>query len=283
MKQIILFVLATILTIRVSGQELYVSTEPASNMPKNSVGLRLTTEVMPGSDVNARFSPEVMIGLTKSLMVHGGIYFSDLYQKSQRFEGYNVYAKYRFLSVDSVQRHFRMAAYARYSSSNNPTYWPDPAGGQSPGVARPTQDEINPEGDHTTLQGGIIATQLLHKLAISGSLGYIRAFDNGRDNKLLPGHARNAVAYTLSAGYLQFPRVYKSYSQPNLNIYLEFLGKANPGRGQSYLEAAPALQLILNSRTRIDLSKRFQLYGNMDRLTKNMYLVRIEHNLFNVL
>ena len=243
-------------------------------MPRNSIGLRLTTEAMPGSDLALRTIPEVMFGVTKNLMAHSSIYISDVHQKFQKVEGYGFYAKYRFLSIDSLQRHFRMAAYGRFSSVSNPTY--------APGAPALPLDEINLEGDNSGLQGGIIATQLLHKLALSASLGYTRAFNNRGNYDLLPGQSNKGLAYTISAGYLTLPKVYTSYQQPNFNIYLEFLGKTNLGNDKRYLEAAPALQVILNSRTRIDVSKRIQLFGDMNRMTKNMFLVRVEHNLFNI-
>ncbi|MES2874885.1 MAG: hypothetical protein V4708_14245 [Bacteroidota bacterium] len=271
---LLLIFLFPVLGTGLNAQELYVSTEPASNMPRNSVGLRLTTEAMPGSDLALRTIPEVMIGITKNLMAHSSIYISDVHQKFQKIEGYGFYAKYRFLSIDSLQRHFRMAAYGRYSSINNPTYLP--------GLPDRPLDDINLEGDNSGLQGGIIATQLLHKLALSASLGYSRAFENRGNHDLLVGQSRKGLSYSISAGYLTYPKIYTSYDQPNFNIYLEFLGKTNGGRDKSYLEAAPAFQVILNSRTRIDVSKRIQLFGNMDRMTKNMFLVRVEHNLFNV-
>jgi hypothetical protein len=167
-----------------------------------------------------------------------------------------------------------MAANGRYSSINNPTY--------TPGMPTRPLDEINLEGDNSGLQGGIVATQLLHKLALSASVNYSQAFNNRGGNDLLPGQAGESFGYTFSVGYLTHPKVYTSYEQPNFNVYLEFLGKTNVGSAKNYLEAAPAIQVILNSRTRIDVSKRFQLYGNMQRMTKNMFLFRIEHNLFSV-
>lgn len=216
-------------------------------------------------------------------MGHSILYISDLHQKSQKVEGFGFYAKYRFLSIDSLQRHFRMAAYGRYSSIENPTYTfngiTDPHSAASPFKAI---DEINLEGDNSGVQGGIVATQLIHKLALSASVNYTRAFDNRGGNDLLPGQGREAFGYTFSAGYLAYPKAYTSYEQPNFNLYLEFLGKTNVSNSRNFMEAAPALQVILNSRTRIDVSKRFQLYGNMHRMTKNMWLFRIEHNLFNV-
>jgi hypothetical protein len=282
-KILFLFYVISALNTGLKAQELYVSTEPASNMPKNSVGLRLTTEIMPGSDVGLRIVPEIMVGITKNLMGHSILYISDVHQKQQKIEGFGAYAKYRFLSIDSLQRHFRMAAYGRYSSINNPTYTfngiLDPHSAVSPFQAI---DEINLEGDNSGVQGGIVATQLLHKLALSGSVNYNRAFDNRGGNDRLIGQTREAIGYTFSAGYLTYPKEYTSYDQPNFNVYLEFLGKTNLGNTKSFLEAAPALQVILHSRTRIEVSKRFELSGNMHRMTKNMWLFRIEHNLFNV-
>jgi hypothetical protein len=95
-------------------------------------------------------------------------------------------------------------------------------------------------------------------------------------------NARNAVGYTLSAGYLLFPKKYENYNQVNVNIYAELLGKTNPGHGQSYLDVAPAVQLILNSFFRIDFSYRTPVYNDMVRTSANVYLVRLEYNLFNV-
>ena len=235
---------------------------------------------MPGSDLGLRIVPEIMVGITKNLMGHSILYISDVHQKSQKIEGFGFYAKYRFLSIDSLQRHFRAAAYGRFSSIKNPLYTTMDMGHH--GLLQLSQDEINLEGDNSGIQGGFVITQLLHKLALSAAVNYSKAFDNRGDNNLLPYQATESIGYTFSTGYLAFPKVYTSYSQPNLNIYLEFLGKTNVKKGQNFIEAAPALQLILNSRTRIDVSKRFQLSGNMSRMTKNMFLLRIEHNLFNV-
>jgi hypothetical protein len=282
-KVLLVLCVFSALGTELNAQELYVSTEPASNMPRNSMGLRLTTEMMPGSDLGLRVVPEVMFGITKNLMAHSIVYISDVHQKNQRFEGFGLYAKYRFISIDSLQRHFRMAAYGRYSSIENPTYtFSAPIDPHSMIPMFQAIDEINLEGDNSGIQGGIVATQLIHKLALSASVNYTRAFDNRGGNDLLSRQARDGLGYTFSAGYLTYPKVYTSYDQPNFNIYIEFLGKTNWGKAQNFMEAAPALQVILNSRTRIEVSKRVQLYGNMNRMTKNMWLLRIEHNLFNV-
>ncbi|MDY0905266.1 hypothetical protein [Pedobacter sp. CFBP9032] len=250
------------------SQELYVFTEPASNMPTKSIGVRLTNEGMfnnPG--FVSRTIPEVMFGFNKNLMMHAQAFLSDMDGK-YRLEGGSLYAKYRFLSIDEAQSHLRAAAFGRISTSKRPTYTKD----------------INLEGDNSGIQGGFIVTQLLHKLALSATLGYAHAFkDNDRQ---ITGMSRpsNMLSYSLSSGYLVLPFVYKNYKEPNFNVYFEMLGKTDPGSGQSYLDLAPAVQVILNSTTRIDLGYRFQAAGNMtDRYTKNMYLVRAEFNFFNVL
>lgn len=250
------------------AQELYVFTEPASNMPTKSIGVRLTNEGMFNNpDFVSRTIPEVMFGFNKNLMMHAQAFLSDMDGK-YRLEGGSLYAKYRFLSLDEAQSHFRAAAFGRISTSKRPTY---------------TRD-INLEGDNSGLQGGLVFTQLLHKLALSGTLGYAHAFEN-QDRQLagMP-KPKNIFSYSLSSGYLVLPVVYKDYKQPNFNVYLELLGKTDPSSGQSYLDIAPALQMILNSTTRIDLGYRFQAAGNMDgRYTKNMYLLRAEFNFFNAL
>jgi hypothetical protein len=142
--------------------------------------------------------------------------------------------------------------------------------------------EIGLEGDNTGFQTGVVFTRLIHKVAISGTASYLHAFNNLGGYNLPSANARNAVGYTLSAGYLLFPKKYENYNQVNVNIYAELLGKTNPGHGQSYLDVAPAVQLILNSFFRIDFSYRTPVYNDMVRTSANVYLVRLEYNLFNV-
>lgn len=249
------------------AQELYVFTEPASNMPTKSIGVRLTNEGQFSPDFRSRSVGEVMVGLNKNLMFHVQGFLSDMDGK-YRLEGGSLYAKYRFLSLDETHSHFRAAAYGRISTSKRPTF----------------SEDINLEGDNSGWQGGVVFTQLLHKLALSATLGYSQAFD--RPSKQIAGMPvpDQMLNYSLSSGYLLLPFVYKNYKQPNFNLYLEVLGKTNPSNGHSYVDLAPAVQMIINSQTRIDLGYRFQAAGNMDnRYLKNMYLLRVEFNFFNVL
>jgi hypothetical protein len=207
----------------------------------------------------------MMYGATGKLMLHGSAYVSDFYQESQHLEGGSVYAKYRFLSIDTVQAHFRGAIFGKASISSNPF----------------NTQEIALEGDNSGLQGGVIFTKLIHKLALSGSASYLRAFDNSGNAPPIKG-AKNAVAYSVSAGYLLLPKHYSNYNQVNVNVYVELLGKNNPGYAQSYLDVAPAVQFIFNSVCRLDLSYRTPLFNSMERFSKNMYLIRFEYNFFNL-
>jgi hypothetical protein len=248
------------------AQELYVNTEPASNMATRSLGIRLENQGFNSNGLKDRSTLELMYGASKNLMLHTVFYASNFNQSAKHFEGASAYAKYRFLSVDSVQSHFRGAVFAKLSTINNPFI----------------NQEISLEGDNSGWQSGVIFTQLVHKLALSGSASYLRAFDNRGGYKLPISNARDAIGYSLSAGYLVFPKTYTDYKQVNLNLYIELLGKSNPGYAQSYLDAAPAVQLIFNSVFRVDLSYRTPLYNEMTRNSKNMYLVRLEYNLFNI-
>lgn len=265
MKIILLSAILSGMTLSAFSQELYVNTEPASNMATHSLGIRLENQGYFNPEYKNRTSLEVMYGASKSLMVHGTLYASDYYQRQQHLEGGSVYAKYRFLSIDSVQSHFRGAIFVKAAAINNPIH----------------NQEIALEGDNSGFQTGVVFTKLIHKLALSASSSYLHGFNNLDYNRPAT-NAHDAVAYTLSAGYLLFPRRYENYDQVNLNVYAELLGKANPGYGQSYLDFAPAIQLIFNSFLRVDFSYHTPLYNEMTRTSQNTYLVRLEYNLFNV-
>jgi hypothetical protein len=266
MTRILLAVILLAMACPVFSQELYVNTEPASNMATHSLGIRLENQGYFNPSYKNRTSLEMMYGASRTLMIHGTAYLSDYYQNQQRLEGGSVYAKYRFFSVDSVQQHFRGAFFVKASSITNPLY----------------NQEISLEGDNSGIQGGVVFTRLMHKLALSGSASYLHAYDNAGGNYLPAGNAANAIAYTVSAGYLLLPKTYQNYNQVNVNVYVELLGKTNPGYAQSYLDAAPAVQFIFNSVFRVDLSYRTPLWNDMIHTSQNTYLVRLEYNIFNL-
>ena len=250
-----------------SAQELYVFSEPASNMPAKSLAIRLTNEGMFEPKFANRSIVEGMIGVNKALMFHVQGFASNI-DKKYRWEGASIYTKFRFLSLDGTQSHARAAFFARASTSARPIY----------------TEDVNLEGDNSGYQAGLVYTQLLHKLALSATFAYNKANVESSKRLLNFDVPNEMLNYSLSSGYLLLPFSYKNYQQPNLNLYFEVLGKTNPKNGHSYLDFAPAVQLILNSRTRIDLGYRFQVNGNIEnRYLKKMYLARVELNFFNVL
>lgn len=250
----------------VNAQELYPYSEPASNMPSKAIGVRITNEIMTGPS-NYRLSPEIMIGHHKNLMSHAQFYFSNL-DKNFQFDGFSLYAKYRFLSIDEVQNHFRMAAFAKASYSDR----------------KINSMDLNLDGDNSGAQLGVVATQLIHKLAISANLSYSAPF-KGQDKLFNAAEMPSEyINYSLSTGYLLLPFVYKNYKQPNFNLYVEAFGKTSVDNGKGYLDLAPAVQFIINSKTRIDLGYRFQIAGGMtNRFSKDALMIRAEFNFFNAL
>lgn len=285
MKKFIILLAFAGTSMVAQAQELYVNTEPASNMAANSMGIRFTNKFFNmkfEGHTGMRFEPEVMFGISKNLMVHGVGYLSNNMQDDIRFEGGSLYAKYRFISKDEVHSHFRMAAYAKGSLIDNP-YYPVLESGHDHNGRNYENEELDLEGMTSGAGAGIIATQLLHKLALSGTVGYNRFMKNLK-NELPTNVSRNMVNYSLSAGYLLLPVKYKSYEQTNLNLYVEFLGKSNIDqyRAGYYVDVAPAIQFIFNSATRLDFSYRTQLFGDMARNMDRSFMVRVEHNIFNL-
>lgn len=268
MKNIVLMGILCLCGLWANAQELYVFSEPASNMPAKSIGLRATAEGMQQmGEFRTRTVAEAMVGINKNFMLHLQGFASDM-DGQFNLEGASLYAKYRFLSVDDLHSHFRGAVFGRISSSKRPTF----------------TEDINLEGDNQGWQAGAVFTQLIHKLALSGTVAYNRTFDDL--DKVVPAtlQPKQMINYNLSSGYLLLPFVYKNYNQPNFNLYVELLGKTNPDNGHSYLDIAPAVQFIINSRTRFDFGYRFQAYGNIEnRYLKNMFLLRTEFNFFNIL
>jgi hypothetical protein len=144
------------------------------------------------------------------------------------------------------------------------------------------QQEINLFGHNSGYELGVNATQLLHKLAISGGVSYIQAINNGNKNDFPKTEANQGTYYTLSFGRLMLPKVYKDYKQTNVNLMCEFLGQTLFKNQVSYLDVAPSVQFIIKSKMRLDLAYRYELYSNMQRTAPNGFLIRFEYNFFNV-
>ncbi len=286
MKGLGLFILV-VLIFPASAQELYVYTEPASNMPSKSMGIRLNNFMMPmnrqaktnSSATNFyRCNPEFMLGINKNWMLHFNIYASNMHQPNFKFEGGGFYLKNRFLSKDMFHRHLRLAAYLKGSINENKIRFND----------------MNLTGDNSGGAVGLIATQLLHKIALSITAGYIKTIDNAGNNLILSRNS-NSFNYSLSSGYLLLPKHYKSYKQTNLNVYVELLGKTNGE--EHYLDIARGLGSIVPDDERAWLEYRFSaLYGfflwsitrNVDRNVINTFFHRLanavmRHNSYQLL
>jgi hypothetical protein len=260
-----------LMVMRSSAQELYVLTEPASNMPAHSISIKQTAKILQDGithSVNNRQSTELMFGVSKNWMVHAATTFSNIYTNQFRWESVRSYAKYRFLTADGMYSHFRMAAFAEAAYSRNISHY----------------DELSLEGDHSGVQMGIIATQLLHKLALSSTIGVIENLQEGRNNKTVPQtQPYQALNYSLSAGYLLFPKKYDNYKQVNVNLYLELLGQHSLDMQRNFIDAAPAVQFIFNSQAKLNAGYRFQLTGNMNRTSDDSWLLSFEWLFLNAL
>lgn len=275
MKQIILLV-SWFFVLAARSQELYVFTEPASNMPAKSISVKLSGMFMGPQQWNDRFMqrymPEVMFGLSKKWMIHLGTTFGDMHTSNFAWESIYTYVKYRFLSNDDIHSHFRMAAFADASYTRAPFH----------------NDEITLQGDKSGVQLGVIATQLWHKLAISGTVSHTQVLDKSRKSKdviYIPPRVYQAMNYSLSAGYLLLPREYTDYKQANLNLYTEVLAQQSLDKDRKvyYVDLAPAIQLIFNSNTKLNVGYRFQMSGDMQRMARTSWLISLERTFLNAL
>lgn len=255
-KQIAFFCL--ILAIEpLPAQELYVYSDPASNVPARSLSVKYagkalrTTDAFLHSHTMSRHMLESSIGIRKQWMVRPVLTISDMYtDRKQKFESFGIYSKFRFLSLDEVHKHFRAAAFIKVVYSTNDLKY----------------DELTGEGDQSAAQVGLILTQLVGKLAVSTTVALNEVLDEERWLKY--GGPRNfgysSLNYSISAGYLLFPRSYTSYQQTNVNLYVELIGSRALDRKAYFVDLAPALQLIVSSNTKINVGYRFQL----DRFSK---------------
>jgi hypothetical protein len=282
-----------LISLQAVSQELYPLNEPASTVPKGVLGVRVFTEnfkeisrtrsmhalrfmygVTPRLTIltNATISNHHSRKLPSDLITHTHVgnqtnYYTHNIKRGVEypylFNGVHVLAKYRFLSIDKKNEHFRMAALAEWSSVN---------------VAH---DEAEPNlmDDTGGYGGGFIATWLKKRFAASFTYGFIKPksyyekqtdFTGGPD---LPTriYYGDASKFNLSLGYLLYPKHYTGYDNPNWNIYLEFLGKrygaatviqngaAISSRAIAladgyYWEVHPGIQRIVNSNFRMDLT-----------------------------
>jgi hypothetical protein len=258
-----------------AGQELYVFSEPASNMPARSISAKISANYINGRQGNGkrlmqRYTPELMLGINKRLMVHFGASFADMHTNNFRWESIYVYGKYRFLSQDELHSHFRMAVFADAAYTRSPFHF----------------EEVSLQGDKSGMQFGLIATQLWGKFALSGTVSHTQVLHKDRNNKnvvYLPSRIYQVMNYSISGGYLVLPFHYTDYRQTNLNIYTELLAQQSLDRKAAYIDLAPAIQLIFNSNAKLNIGYRFQLTGDMQRMSNNSWLIAFERTFLNAL
>lgn len=265
----ILFFISLFIYSNTFSQELFVFTEPASNMPAKALGVRDMNGFMFEKDgkLNYHNMPELMLGINKKFMFHVQGFISNRQDGGFETEGGSLYAKYRFFSEDGKQSHFRMALFGRISKNS----------------AESHQEEIETMGHNSGYEAGFIATKLLHKVAVSSTISYERAIYNKPAYMCSSTQMNNsAMNYTLSIGKLMLPKVYTSYNQTNVNLMFEFIGQRLNENQKSFLDMGPSIQFIVNSQARFDIGYRQQLYSTMERTAPNGVILKFEYLFFNV-
>jgi hypothetical protein len=250
------------------GQELFLLTDPASNVPANSLAvnvLQSAFEEKMESGYNYHFMPEVTYGLNRNLMFRASAFVSNINSQLVT-EGGSFMAKYRFYSEDDLNSHFRLAAYGRYSFNNADIH----------------QEQIDIMGHNTGFETGIIATKLIKKVAISATVSFEKAFDNKPSYPFPDNLGDNATNYTLSFGKLMYPKKYTSLKQTNINLMVEFIGQTINENGKSYLDVVPVVQFIFNSQARLDLAYRRELVSSMVRSAPNGVYLNLYYTFFNI-
>jgi hypothetical protein len=300
-----------------NAQELFPLSEAASSIPKNALGIRLFSEAYKEVDkVRSMASLRLMYGVTSRFSVyltgiasnhHGENFpvefpFHNTPERGAKypykFNGMHLYGKYRFFSRDGKNEHFRMAAYAEGT------------------LVKTTHHETEPDleyGDNTGVGAGIIGTYLKSKFAVSGTFGGILPSGNSGDSpdpidNLSPVPITiqygKALTYSLSFGYLLLPKKYKDYNQTNVNLYLEFHGKAYQTakvnlfvgapneyylesvryppalQGNYFVDMSPGIQFIIRSNLRIDCTATFHMLGETYARLYPVYSIGIQQYLF---
>lgn len=281
------------------AQELFPMTESASSTPpKGVLGVKLSGETY--NEINQLrnlIALKVTYGLAARMTISATPTISNHHSKQlppefpdhntpqigvslpYLFNGVDLYAKYRFLSMDREKSHFRMALYGEYSFLST------------------AHDEAEPTllDDTKGFGAGVITTYLHHHFAASFTGGVIVPSvyhgvvpDVISSLPALPAIVTygNGYNYHLSFGYLISPAEYKSYSQANWNVYMEFIGKSYTAaqmqvgnvvyqlpfysintkynkalQAGQYIELYPGVQTIIKSNLRIDFSVGYPIVG----------------------
>ena len=277
MKKIFLFFLIFLFLYNNSySQELYINTEAASLIPKGTKVIRFNYSNIFLNQTNEKesiknallFTPSLAYGLSKKIMISGSFQFSNKpYEKDLStnfgFNGFKLYSKQRIFTTDKQKNHTRLSSFVKYSFHKE----------------KFMKSNIDLELQDKGFEFGLIGTQLIKKLAISITSAYTRVNDiyDKSNNLFRLGTLKNSI----SAGYLVFPRKYKSYKQTNFNIYLEYItntitNKYFPERFNKFSSTlAPGIQFIILSRSRLDFSYKIRK-GD----TENEFLIKLTYIIY---
>lgn len=310
---------ALVFSLSTNAQELFPHNEPASNVPKGVIGIRALYKTYPEVNLmRGMYALRLMYGLLPKLTIMGTIsvtnhhgkdlppnlvthshignqtiYSTNSFQRGVQypylFSGIYLYAKYRFLTYDRKNQHFRMALYADWSNV---------------GVAH-DESEPNLMDDTKGYGAGLIATYLKKHFAASFTGGFvIPKYYDGYSPDIggvkVPTRIEygRAAIYNLSFGYLVHPKQYFDYNQTNINLYVEFIGKAFEAAKVTqfgyvnvpiqtplldkgnYVEIHPSVQAIFNSNLRIDLSVGFPLINRSYARFYPVYYLSLQRYLF---
>ena len=262
------FAFVIFFTSTVFAQELFVVTDPASNVPSKSLSINIMQSLFKEKfedGYNYHLMPEITYGINKNLMIRGSAFVSTRSNKLYT-EGGGLMVKYRFLSEDEIHSHFRMAAFARYSFNRADIH----------------QEQIEILGHNTGFESGIIATKLINKTALSSSLSFEKALDNQPNYKFPGTFGNSAINYTFSYGRLMHPKVYSNFKETNINFMVELVGQTITQNGKSFLDIVPAVQFIFNSQARVDIAYRGQIYNSMLRTAPNGIYLNLYYTFFNL-
>ena len=274
----IITLLLLLLINRTYSQELYINTEPASLIPKGTKVIRLHHHTIflndsnePGSVNSAKLLiSSISYGISKKIMVSASFQLSNNPfdpLPNNGFNGFKLYSKQRILTTDKEKYHTRLSSFIKYANHgkwNRPNY-------------KFISNNYDLDFQDTGVEVGLIATQLVNKLAISVTSGFGIISNNTADGTY-DDKKFNSIHNSISAGYLLFPRKYKSYKQTNFNIYLEYLtnsilSKNYPSRYNKFMSTiAPGIQFIIMSRSRLDFG--YKIRGNN---SPNEFLIKLTY------
>ena len=277
----IITLLLPLLISRTYSQELYINTEPASLIPKGTKVIRLHHHTIflndsnePGSVNSAKLLiSSISYGISKKIMVSASFQLSNNPfdpLPNNGFNGFKLYSKQRILTTDKEKYHTRLSSFIKYANHgkwNLPNY-------------KFISSNYDLDFQDTGVEVGLIATQLVNKLAISVTSGFGIISNNTADGTY-DDKKFNSIHNSISAGYLLFPRKYKSYKQTNFNIYLEYLtnsilSKNYPSRYNKFMSTiAPGIQFIIMSRSRLDFG--YKIRGNN---SPNEFLIKLTYIIY---